>query len=371
MQSMPTQFDLGAEQVAPGEDQAIRDILARSIELVDTSRRPVPRGQHPKHHGCVVAEFIVEPDLPAELRHGLFREPRTYTALIRFSNGKETDDRKGDIHGMAIKLLDVPGEKLLESEKHATTHDFILADGPVFFIRDLAEYAPFAAGLARAKASKLYGAFFLLKVILFHRRTFGLLRAALRSIPTSPLRERYWSQTPYRLGPYAVKYSAVPDLALVPQPSASDSPDRLRLALAAHLERGEAWFSFEVQLQSDPHSMPVEDPTVEWSEKASPFRRVATLRIPTQCPDTPERMAYCENLSYNPWHALPEHRPLGGVNRARRHIYEAISERRHARNNVPRVEPTLADLPPDLRASTSGVASDGLSSRSSHDPLPA
>jgi hypothetical protein len=30
-------------------------------------------------------------------------------------------------------------------------------------------------------------------------------------------------------------------------------------------------------------------------------------------------------MSFNPWHALPEHRPLGDMNRARREIYWAMS----------------------------------------------
>ena len=36
----------------------------------------------------------------------------------------------------------------------------------------------------------------------------------------------------------------------------------------------------------------------------------------------------------------PDHRPLGGINRARRTIYETISRLRHQRNSAPRREPT-------------------------------
>ena len=35
-----------------------------------------------------------------------------------------------------------------------------------------------------------------------------------------------------------------------------------------------------------------------------------------------------------------EHRPLGGVNRTRRVVYEVISELRHGLNGTPRREPT-------------------------------
>ena len=73
----------------------------------------------------------------------MFREPRTYRALIRFSNGRQWDDTKADVHGMAVKLLAVEGEKVLESEKDAQTQDFLMIAHPVFFIRNVADYVSF------------------------------------------------------------------------------------------------------------------------------------------------------------------------------------------------------------------------------------
>jgi hypothetical protein len=86
--------------------------------------------------------------------------------------------------------------------------------------------------------------------------------------------------------------------------------------------------------------MPIEDPGKEWSEAASPFRKVATLRIFRQDFDSAKQREFGENLSYTPWHALPEHRPLGGINRARKIVYNFISTFRHRYNNAPRREPT-------------------------------
>jgi hypothetical protein len=132
---------------------------------------------------------------------------------------------------------------------------------------------------------------------------------------------------------------------MVPAPAPSDSMEKLREAMSAHLAGREARFDFLVQVQTDPATMPVENPTIAWDEGASPFRKVATLRIPAQTFDTPEQMTFCENLSYTPWHALPEHRPLGGINRARKIVYEAISKRRHELNQVARREPSMEELP--------------------------
>ena len=40
----------------------------------------------------------------------------------RFSNGSQDDDEKGDIHGLAIKLMGVGGPKVLDAERDETTH---------------------------------------------------------------------------------------------------------------------------------------------------------------------------------------------------------------------------------------------------------
>ena len=76
--------------------------------------------------------------------------------------------------------------------------------------------------------------------------------------------------------------------------------------------------------------MPVEDPTVRWTSEPVP---VATIRVGPQSFDTPEGMKQCEELSFDSWHALAEHRPLGGINRARKAVYIASVELR--RNQPP------------------------------------
>src|SRR5688572_11006787 len=104
---------LGEEREEAGEAATIARIVALNLTTLERES-PVPRGQHPKHHGCVRATFTVEKDLPHDLRVGLFVPGKEYDALIRFSNGKQKDDREPDAHGMAIKLLNVSGPKILE-----------------------------------------------------------------------------------------------------------------------------------------------------------------------------------------------------------------------------------------------------------------
>ena len=77
----------------------------------------------------------------------------------------------------------------------------------------------------------------------------------------------------------------------------------------------------------------------EWDPVEAPFIPIATIHIPRQTFDTPAQHAFCEDLSFTPWHSLPAHRPLGVTNRIRRVVYERISRLRHELNDRPRVEP--------------------------------
>lgn len=335
----------GEESIPASEQDHIEEILAilRGIqERKDRRNRPVPRNVHPKQHGCVLAELQIGSDVPEDLRHGVFREPRVFSALVRFSNARQQDDRLPDGHGMAIKLLDVEGDKLLESEPDGRTQDFVLIDHPVFFARDVADLVPLVHDFERlmigdpvAKAGTV------LKAMLSREHRYQLLRQTTAKRPDNPLEIQYWSTTPFRLGPGAMKFSVLPHLDALPKPTTS-SADRLRVAMAAYLREREARFDLLVQRQTDPATMPIEDATVRWDEGVSPYVKVATLRIPAQGFESAEQSAFGENLSFTPWHALVEHRPLGGINRARRKIYEHMSVRRRESNGVttPR-EPTL------------------------------
>ena len=330
------QKQLAQECPPAGEAASIADLTKRLQAKItkDNQGALMRRDAHPKMHGVVKAEFIVESDLPEQLAVGVFRLPRTYQAWIRFSNQDGTigPDSGKDIRGMAIKLMDVAGEKLLEQEKDESTQDFIVISTNVFVTRDVEEFDAMIAAFTGSTAAKAWFA-------LRHWRVMRNLFKSMKQF-ANPLQIRYFSTTPYLLGQGAVKYSAIPHVDTADTIPADPDPDYLRLAMVKQLTQGDAVFDFAVQLQMDADSMPIEDPGVEWSEQASPFRKVATIRIPQQEFDSEAQRQFGENLSFSPWHSLPEHRPLGGINRARKIVYAAISTFRHQQNGAVRREPT-------------------------------
>jgi hypothetical protein len=330
------ELQLATEYPPAGEqqhvDSLIRELRAKMQRDYATTR--TLRDAHPKLHGCVRGEFSVAQDLPKELSVGLFKQGRTFPAWIRFSNqnGTVSPDSKPDIRGVAIKLMGVEGAKILPDGAPGTTQDFILISDSRFVTKDVAEFD----GLVKALVS---GMISIAWYFLTHLRVLRNLMGSLRR-HSNPLAIRYFSVAPYLLGDKAVKYSLTPrDVGPAPAPK-SPSNDYLREAMANQLGSHNAVFDFAVQFQIDPDKMPIEDPGVTWDEALSPFRKVATLTIPSQIFDTPEQREFGDNLSFNPWRCLPEHRPLGGVSRARRQVYQALSTFRHERNHALQIEPT-------------------------------
>lgn len=321
----------------PDEDTHVQKLieLLKGKMKKDYAARKALRGAHPKQHGCVRAEFIVEQQLPEELCVGVFKEPRSYPAWIRFSNASANiqSDMEKDIRGVAIKLLGVGGEKLLEDEKHAQTQDFLLISNPVLPVGTVADFHKLVdAGVNGHQV------WFFLNPFDSHLRELKLfMQAAKRH--TNPLDIRYWSTTPYLFGTRAVKYSIRPTSSNLNQMPDKPSPDYLREVMQRQLSRTGASFDFMVQFQADEKQMPIEDASILWDEATVPFYKVATIIIKPQQFDSATQMDFGDNLSFTPWHSLPEHRPLGSINRARKEIYRALSKFRHELNGISRKEP--------------------------------
>jgi hypothetical protein len=106
------------------------------------------------------------------------------------------------------------------------------------------------------------------------------------------------------------------------------------------LSQRDVEFDVRLQLQTDPHLMPLENNAVYWPEKPSPRVSAATLRIPKQTFASPAQLDFARQLTYNPWHCIAEHRPLGNQSRARRRMYQTLANLRQTMNATPHYEPT-------------------------------
>ncbi len=329
---------MATEYPPPGEAAATEKIIGLLKERLEKDF-PAPermqRDAHPKQHGLVKAEFTVSEHIPEEYRVGVFAEPRTFHAWIRYSNlsGQQKPDISKDSRGMAIKLMGVEGEKILPEQADATTHDFVFMSTQIFVTKDVKTFGKLLKSINGGKVSA--GVFFLTHL--------GLLKLfASVNIQVADMFDVEWgSTTPYLLDDRAVKYAVLPQTPSgATLPTGTPSDNYLRERMVQTLKDGAVYLDFYIQVQTDAVLMPIEDPRVEWSQDRSPFVKVATIKVLQQTFDTPEQQLYGDQLSFTPWHALPVHRPMGGLNRGRRAIYDTMSKFRHTRNGEVSQEPT-------------------------------
>jgi hypothetical protein len=332
---------IAEERPLPGEEQFVDSIIASFQQQMRLLWKPggFERGGNTKTQGIVRAEFIVHDGLPGELRHGIYAEPRTYRAWVRFAGpGPYVTPDIDDVGFMsiAVKLLGVPGPKLMDEEKF--TQDMFGVSTPTFVTPDV-------RANAHLQIASLKNAPVLHFINLHQPHLLDLVMQGLwTKTQSSPFEAPYFSCVPYLLGEgQAMQYSFWPKThkrTPIPRLPLRPPDDYLRAAMVAALDAGDVEFDVRLQLQTDPHLMPIENAAVLWPERLSPRVTVATLRIARQKFDSPAQLDFAKRLSYNPWHCIPEHRPLGNQSRARRRMYLVLSTLRHDMNAVPHYEPT-------------------------------
>ncbi|MEG3175110.1 catalase family protein [Sphingomonas sp. RB3P16] len=358
----PVRFSPAVEKKTEDETETSQGLNAALHDILETTSQDyghAVRSVHAKSHGILEGELTVHDGLPAELAQGAFATPGTHPAVMRFSTnpGDILDDAISVPRGLAIKLLDVAGERLPGSEGE-TTQDFVMINGPAFATPNA---KPFLANLKLlAKTTdKAEGAKKVLSAVLRGTEAaleaIGLPSPALQTLGGAPnihpLGETYYSATPFRFGDYIAKFSLAPvspNLTAVTKQKVDtkDRPDALREEIAAVMTTGDAEWELRVQLCRDLETMPIEKADAVWDEAASPYVTVATLRVPSQSSWTWDRAkAIDDGMRFSVWTGLAAHQPLGQINRVRQSAYQMSSDFRAKFNGCPIHEPkALASL---------------------------
>jgi hypothetical protein len=244
---------------------------------------------------------------------------------------------------MAIKVLGVEGEVVMADEQKGPTQDFVMINHPVFFSRNVKDYLRLEQVLAQAgdgSVAKLQEGLTGNDWNPLHwhwREMFTAARIA-GQLPAHPASNTYFSMAPIRFGDFVAKYRAKPagdrhDSYLDLVTRVASQSDALRLALEETLRTQELLFEFQVQLRTSETTMPIEDASIEWPESASPYRTIAHLLLPRQEIEVLRQQEIYQTLSFNVWHAMAAHRPLGGINRVRRIAYALSASWRRKQGN--------------------------------------
>jgi hypothetical protein len=318
------------EVITPGEAERLEALAAElaAMQAKRIAKNGAERALHEKQHGAFEATLEVLPDVAPWARVGIFATPGPKKAFVRCSNGMPGKKKDGvdDLRGFAVKVLDVPGEKLIPPLKDATTQDFLTVNVTTVPFATPEQFIGFVTAAEEGPLS-------LLRTLLFRFgpvQSFGLLRRAaawkIKSPPTL-VACKYNSVVPVKWGNYAVRYGFFP--VTVPEPTrpVADGRDRLRDDLQARLERGPWVLEMRVQGFEDEASTPIEDGTRDWTAPWTPVARL-TVHPPGDRREAIE--ADVAKMSFDPWHAPIEFRPLGLAMRARNPAYRESTKQRGA-----------------------------------------
>jgi hypothetical protein len=340
MKRQDEHLKIAEEKPLPDEEASLESIISSFQTQMRDLWKPggFERGGNTKTHGIVRGEFIVHDGLPENLRRGIYAQPHTYRAWVRFSGpGPYITPDIDDVGFMSIsiKLMGVPGPKLMDEEKF--TLDMFGVSTPTFVTPDTKANAQL-----QIESVKNASIFYFLNFHRPHVLDF-IMQSLWIKTQSSPFEAPYFSCVPYLMGEgQAMQYSVWPKTkkrTRIPRLPLRPPDDYLRDAMVASLAEGDVEFDIRLQLQTDPHLMPIENNAVLWPERLSPRVSVATLRLPRQTFNSLAQMEFAKRLSYNPWHCIAEHRPLGNQSRARRRMYGELSKLRHTMNDVPHYEP--------------------------------
>lgn len=278
----------------------------------------VSRALHAKQHLGAVGELLVK--APEHARNGVFAmSGRSWPIYARFSNGsnRHQSDGEPDVRGFAIKLVGVPGRKLIPGLENEQTQDFLFIDTQVIPFRTPDEFMMFVRSAKDGPAKllpRLISSFGL-------ARALGLVWGALRREKVkSYANHTFHSAAPVAFGRTAAKLALFPTGNAEARPIAKGS-EYLKQDLLGRLKQGPLSWTLRAQLFVDEAATPIEDTSVKWN---APWLDLATLTLPQQDGDSPRGREISElvtQMSFDPWHATEEHRPLGAIMRARKVAY--------------------------------------------------
>ena len=282
---------------------------------------------HAKSIGLVHGKLIVEKNLNARLKQGMFKQPGEYDLRIRFSNGNSTvtSDNEKALRGMAIKVLKVQSCKNPDNAAEGHTQDIILLNIP-FFVPGIASRQMAAMKLLLGNFFQKLDSFF--KIFLpFLSINLKFLKKVTKT--ANILEEMYFSTTPYCFGEKeAIKWHVRPlktiTSVLPENPGENFLRDRLIRDLSPHAKEDVA-FALYVQFQENEKTEPIEDVSVTWKTE---FHPVGIITIPKQNIDTEDRKQEDEKMTFSPGRTIVEHAPLGGVNMIRKKVYEQLAKER-------------------------------------------
>ena len=366
-------YSPSVEKPAPDEHVTFDEIsrlMQHITRKMASEYRHAYRPVHAKSHGLLVGTLEVLPGLPPELAQGLFAQPAAYPVLFRFSTnpGDILSDKVSTPKGLAIKVMNVPGEQL-PSNQGNTTQDFVCVNSKVFNAPDAKGFLEgiklfdktlnVSDGVKEVVSTVARAANTVLSAVHVNSPALEGLGAPAVHI----LGETFSTVAPLRYGSYIAKLAFVPASENLKELTGksvdiSQGFNALEDMIKDFFRHQSGVWEVQVQLalvedaslELKEQSFPIEKADTQWPEEAkgskpgSPYVTVARITMPAQDSYSDDRQLFVdEQLSFTPWHGLAAHQPLGGIMRSRLKAYAEAAKFRAMRNKREAIEPKSAD----------------------------
>ncbi|MFJ8962655.1 hypothetical protein ACIRG5_25015 [Lentzea sp. NPDC102401] len=303
---------------AESRDRLVKNVAAHSVRA--------------SSYGLVRASVDVVAGLPDEYAQGIYAQPHTFPAVLRFSDGLgriRPGVGFGAVCGVGVKMFDVPGRSLTKDGPDAGTFDLELINSPTFFCNTARDYVAFEALCAELPEVLLAEAD---RRDWFYRFVTGdgtLPRGdwlwdelfsfvTLESIPHKNLLSYdYWSIGALRHGDYIAKVrlrpAEVSSRSVDHEAGTGTAAESFRAGLVEEAGEREHRFDLQVQLAVALSRTPVHNTSKRWSEQDSPFVTVARILVPRQDISMDANLVSADATMITPWRSREEHRPLGEI----------------------------------------------------------
>jgi hypothetical protein len=333
-------FDKDLAETMPGLEKTLARFMdERAAGKLDD---PDPKGkykrvQHPVSWGCVEATVEIHAQKNASNAHGLFAKPGKYSAVVRLSKNAFDPDSAPKTSSVALKIFGVNwGPRASVDQRDAAlreankdTQDYIMISNqavPLAVIPQelitVHEYLIWG---------KIPGAilWMLLKRPTLLPRVAQLLYNGW--IVNNPFLAPHYTAQPSKLGEgQAARIGLFPCEPKPTQPSTPKTElNYIHHIVQDYVNNNEVCMKLMIQKQIDPCLDRVDDVLGAWT---GPWEHVGDLRIKKGSQF--DHGDVCENLSFNPFHALEANRPLGWVAKIRRDVYAMGSARRLEKNRA-------------------------------------
>ena len=336
----PLRKDLGENLIAGEKESVERSVKATDILIKKRWQEDgfAGRGDHSKSHGCYPSKFKVLPNLPEEYRAGIGKKEnqgKVFFSVARLSNQTTPDvpDIRAPSLGFVLKVFLDKDEKdptllPIHSSEEIKTQDFLTGSSQTFMMPNINAYANLFVNRSKGILGKILIAL-RHPIIVYERKIKPMFFDHTNSLVA--LERTFWSPAPYAWGDRASKYRFTPCHDFNRSELGEDhvdKPNYQQNSIKKFLSEKSICYNLEVQLRPASHTdsvhhdknFPIEDASIFWPTDQAKYHAVAQLTI--QKETLPLLDEECESLSYNPWHGLKAHQPLGNLNRGRLSVYK-------------------------------------------------